>query len=285
MHSLKSFIGFILVLVLGHSSFAQSPFDAIESIQWHEGSKTWFASNLGGGKVTLEVDGYGWITRLDASGKVIAPKWVEGLNAPTGMAFVGNLLYVADRGEVVEIDIATAKILRKIKLEGSEFVNDVAAAPNGDVYVSDTFKDRIYRIRKNAPAEVFLESAKLEYPNGLLVDGNNLIVATWGPMTNRATFETSHQGTLLKVDLKTKQISPVGEGKPIANFDGVVKVGANYYGTDWVGGRLLKITPAGVVTVVMTGFSQLADLGYNAESGTIGLAEMSNNRLYFLHVQ
>lgn len=270
-------------LTLAEVDTQQAVLDAPENAYWHAPSQSWYVSSLGGG-LSLERDGYGWITRLDENGKIIKAKWVEGLDAPTGMAASNGRLYVGDRGVLVEIDITKGQILRKIPLKGSEFVNDVAAAPNGDLYVSDTFTDRIYRLPKGGTPEIFVESPELEYPNGLFVDGNDLIVATWGPMTNRETFETSRPGTLKKVNLRTRAITPLGDGKPIANFDGIVKLGNVYFATDWVGGRLLMISPSGEVTEVLRGFKQLADLGVRADTGVLGMPEMSSNRLFLFNV-
>ncbi len=259
--------------------------DAPESAYFDKGSQAWYVSSLGGGFVTLEEDGYGWISKLDKDGKIIKGRWVDGLNAPTGMASVGNMLYVADRGCLIEIDIKNAKIVRKIPLLNSQFVNDVAAAPNGDVFVSDTFANSVYRLPVHGEIEVFLKSDELEYPNGLWVDGNQLIVATWGPMTNRATFETSRKGTLKKIDLGTKQLTNVGAGLPIANMDAVVKYGKYYYASDWTGGRLLRIDKKGKEKVILSGFNQFADLGIDLERGVIMMPEMSTGRVFTIQLE
>jgi hypothetical protein len=284
----------VIMIVVAHIAFStmalaqvdeqQQALDAPENAYWYAPAQSWFVSSLGGG-LSLERDGNGWITRFDENGNVIKAKWVDGLDAPTGMAAVDGRLYVGDRGGLVEIDIAKAQILRKIPLRGSEFINDVAAAPNGDLYISDTFTDRIYRLAKGrSTPEIFVESPELEYPNGLWVDGNNLIVATWGPMTNRETFETSRLGTVKKINLRTKAITPLGDGKPIANFDGIVKLGDSYFASDWMGGRLLKISPSGQVTEVLRGFKQFADLGVRPDTGVLGMPEMSSNRLFLFNV-
>ncbi|MFC4219506.1 TIM barrel protein [Flagellimonas marina] len=252
--------------------------DTPENAYWDTGSKSWFISNLGGEKVTIEKDGYGWITRLDENGNVLKNRWVEGLDAPTGMSSHDGHLYVADRGVLVKIRIEDGKIEKKIPLPGSRFANDVAATPEGNIYVSDTYENSIYRIDNKGNVEIFLQNEELECPNGLWVDGDDLIVATWGPMTNEATFETSRKGTLKTVNLKTKEIVAVGKGLPIANFDGVVKYKGFYYATDWVGGRLLKISETGNVNEVLTGFVQMADLGIDPERGTLLIPEMSKNR-------
>lgn len=252
--------------------------DTPENAYWDAGSKSWFISNLGGEKVTIEKDGYGWITRLDENGNVLKNRWVEGLDAPTGMSSHDGQLYVADRGVLVKIRIEDGKIEKKIPLPGSRFANDVAATPEGNIYISDTYENSIYRIDNKGNVEIFLQNEELECPNGLWVDGDDLIVATWGPMTNEASFETSRKGTLKTVNLKTKEIVAVGKGLPIANFDGVVKYKGFYYATDWVGGRLLKISETGNVNEVLTGFVQMADLGIDPERGILLIPEMSKNR-------
>lgn len=281
---MKVFSLFAVVLLLVGLAGAEEQWilDAPENAHWHPESRAWFVSNLGGG-LSMEKDGYGWISRFDERGKLIASRWVEFLDAPTGMATVKDVLYVADRGSLVVIDIPTATIRERVELPHSQLANDVAAASNGDLYVSDTATNRIYRVRSEK-VEIWLESDQLQNPNGLWVDENELIVATWGPLTDIQTFATKHPGTVLKVNLDSKKIQPMGDGKPIANFDGIVRVGEVYFATDWVGGRLLRITTDGEVSTVLRGFSQLADLGYSPETGTIGLPVMGDNRFILLHL-
>jgi len=256
--------------------------DAPENAHWDAGSDTWFVSNLGGG-LSLAKDGVGWVTRFDGEGQVLAPRWADGLDAPTGMASHAGRLYVVDRGCVRIFDIASAQATGVVALPGSEFLNDVAIGKDGSVFVSDTATNRIYRLTGNG-AELWLETDALQNPNGLWVDGAALVVASWGPMTDVATFATKHPGTLLRVDLATREITPVGRGEPIANFDGVLRIGAYYYATDWTGGRLLRIADDGSVETLLSGFSQLADLGYDAKRGIIGLPVMSDNRFVRLRL-
>ena len=254
--------------------------DAPENAYWHAESQSWFVSSLGGG-LSLEKDGFGWVTKFDSSGAVVAPRWVDGLDAPTGMTAFDSSLYVVDRGRVHQIEIATGRTIREIELPGAEFANDAAATAAGEVFVSCTATNRIYRIA-DGKAVVWLESEELQSPNGLWVSGQTLIVATWGPMTDIATFATKHPGTLLRVDLATKAITPVGKGAPIANFDGVISTGDEYYATDWTGGRLLRITLNGAVHTVLSGFEQLSDLGYSPENNQLGLTVMKDNRFILL---
>lgn len=273
----------VLSLATGSNATTANPLDAPEAAFWHAESRSWFVSNLGGG-LSLARDGNGWLTRFDEHGKLLDARWVQGMDAPTGIAAVGNLLYVADRAGVHEIDVQRARILRTITIPNSKFLNDVAAASNGDLYVSDFEANRIYRLNRQRHAEVWLEGPTLQNPNGLIVDGNHLVVATWGPMTDPSTFAVKHPGILLRAELSTRQLSVIGSGQPIASFDGVVVVGKHYMATDWPNGRLLRISKDGEIREVLTGFNRLADLGYNPDGATIAMPVMSDDRLILLHL-
>ncbi|MEM7541470.1 MAG: hypothetical protein AAF384_07760 [Pseudomonadota bacterium] len=278
-----SFIGLLCAQITLCFAEEEMILDAPENAYWHGPSQSWFVSNLGGG-LSLDKDGVGWVARFDASGAVAAPRWVDGLDAPTGMAAYDGDLYVTDRGRVHQIEINSAKIKRSIALPDSQFLNDVAATADGRIFVTDTATNRIYEITAGE-VKVWVESTALQNPNGLWVDGDKLIIAAWGPMTDVATFATEHPGTLLQIDLGTKEITPVGKGEPIANFDGVVSVEDAYFATDWTGGRLLKISKKGEVSVVLSGFQQLADLGFNPQQKQLGLPVMKDNRFILLSLE
>lgn len=107
----------------------------VESVLFDEATGTIYVSNIEG-QDPLEKDGKGSIGIIDQSGNIINASWVSGLNAPKGMAILDGKLYVTDIDELVEIDIATATISNKWKVEGAQFLNDVAAH-EGKVYFTD----------------------------------------------------------------------------------------------------------------------------------------------------
>jgi hypothetical protein len=92
-------------------------------------------------------------------------------------AFVGA---AKPRSELIRIDLATGRRTVYGNAEGKGF-NDVAVAPNGDVYVSDTAASRIFRLRHGAGAleTVLTPDSGINSPNGLTVDdsGNYLFIA------------------------------------------------------------------------------------------------------------
>jgi hypothetical protein len=118
-------------------------------------------------------DGKGGIAKLTTDGAVIDQHWITGLNAPKGMALYKNYLYVADITEVVVIDIKKQKVLKKIPITDSVFLNDLTVNSSGVIFVSDTRTNKIYRIEKDKPS-LYLDN--ITSANGLQVFGSSLIV-------------------------------------------------------------------------------------------------------------
>lgn len=255
-------------------------FEAPESVFWDEVSRTWFVSNVAGKE--NEKDGKGWISRLDANGKVVQRKWVDGLDSPHGVRVHAGTLYAADVDRLVVIDVATARIRERIPAPGAKFLNDLAVGPSGDVYVSDTLANTIYRCSRTC--EAFVKSGNLEAPNGLVVVGDRLIVAAWGTITDEATFATPTPGRLLVVDRRTGKITPFGRGKPLGNLDGIEKRGRGYLVTDFNAGKLFLVSPSGAATLLKTGLKESADLGYDPSRNLVGIPEMAPGRVQFFRI-
>ncbi len=263
-----------------------SAFDAPDQCTWHPQSKSWFVSNLGGG-ISLEKDGYGWISRLDEKGIVITPFWMglnEGMHAPSGMIANEKYLFVCDRDGVHQIDIAKQKITNFYPIPQGQFINDIALAKNGDLYVSDFFANRIYRLpNKSRLAEIWLETNRLEAPDGLYIDGDELIVASWGILSEKGTFNTSKKGDLLKIDLNTKKIEVIA--KEVGNLEGITKAENDYYLTDWASGKLLKVqAQSGVVTELLSGLKNPTDPDYAKELGVLSFPQHTSNQVLFINL-
>ncbi|MGN6642343.1 MAG: hypothetical protein ACTHKU_05015, partial [Verrucomicrobiota bacterium] len=263
------------------------PFDAPDQCVWHAPSQTWFVSNLGGG-ISLAKDAYGWITRLDKDGKVIDPFWIglaERMHAPSGMVATDRYLYVCDREGVHQIDIVARKILKFYPIPQGEFINDIAIADNGDLYVSDFFANQIYRLpEESRVVEVWLKTDRLEAPDGLYIDGGKLIVGSWGVLSEPGTFKTSKKGDLLKIDLKTKKIEMLS--KEAGNLEGITKAGEFYYVTDWAAGKLLKIdAETGTVSELLAGLRNPTDPGYAPELGVLAFPQHTGDQVLFIQVK
>jgi sugar lactone lactonase YvrE len=227
---------------------------APESAYLDEGSGYLFVSQIDG--QPNQKDGKGRISKLGLDGTVVTADWFTALNAPKGLRSYGGTLWVADLDEVVAIDIASAKETARLKIEGAIFLNDVAIGAEGTVYVSDMMASRIYAI-KDGKATVFAEGEQLEYPNGLFVDGERLVVGGWGKP--EADFSTKVPGRLYMLDLKTKQKTLITK-QPLGNIDGVEQEArGGFLVTDYMAGKVIQVAQDGTSAVVRTFKPGLAD--------------------------
>lgn len=220
-------------------------------------------------------DGQGFISRVSPDGKILDLKWVEGMNAPKGMAIHNDKLYTADIDTLVEIDLNSGKITNRYPAPAAKFLNDVTADQAGNVYVSDMADNTIYRL-SDGRFQVWLKDNTLESPNGLYAEGDHLVVGAWGVMGEG--FSTKVPGHLKRVDLKTKAVSSIG-GQPVGNLDGVEAADGGYFVTDWMEGKLLYVSSEGKATTLQTLKQGSADLGYVKEKKLLVIPMMNDNKL------
>jgi hypothetical protein len=245
-----------------------------ESAYFDEASGFIFTSQIDG--QPTDRDGNGRIVKLNADGTVADANWVTGLHAPKGLRAHQGILWTADLDEVIGIEIATGRIASRIKVDAAQFLNDVATGPDGTVYVSDFTANRIYAIRDGA-VSTFAEGEQLEYPNGLLVDGNRLIVGAWGKP--EADFTTKVPGRLFALDLQTKQKTLITP-KPFANIDGVESDGrSGYLVSDYLAGKILRVSATGEIRDVQQFMPGAADIGFVPSINAVIVPHMNENRV------
>jgi sugar lactone lactonase YvrE len=259
-----------------------------ESVAYAPKQNVLFVSNVDG--KPDQKDQKGFISKVSPSnGSIIELNWITGLNAPKGIAISNNnsKLYVSDITDLVEIDIANGKIIKRFNAPGSVFLNDVVSDNQGNIYVSDTITNTIYRIDtnvkdNNTPSlQAWLQSPQLNGPNGLHVDNNKyrLIVASLGDM--------SKPGAGIKVvDLKNKTISSLGkEGttSPFGGLDGIESdaTETHYYVTDNPAGKVYTVNAdgTGYGTLIDLHTQGAADLGIIPSQSTIIIPLMQDNKL------
>lgn len=248
--------------------------NAPESVFVDSASGFIFVSDVGG--QPDQRDGNGYISKLSNDGKMITASWVSGLNAPKGLRSHNGTLWTADLDEVIGIDIAAGKITSRTKIEGAQFLNDVACGVDGTVYVSDTVGSRIYAV-KDGKASVFAEGDDIEYPNGLLVEVEKIVVGGWGKP--EADFTTKVPGRLFTLDLKTKKKTLITP-EPIANIDGLESDGqGGYIVSDFMAGKLLQISSTGSVRLLKQLKQGTADIAYVPASRLVIVPHMTENKV------
>ncbi|MCU0638706.1 MAG: ATP-binding protein [Candidatus Krumholzibacteria bacterium] len=211
-------------------------FKTPESVVYDAERHILYVSNICGGPD--EKDGNGFISQLSMKGEIVSLKWIGGLNAPKGMGISGTRLYVADVDELVEIDVEKGKVLARHPAPGAKFLNDVAVGSGGAVYISDSAESQnaIYRF-DGEKVELWARAPSINRPNGLLVDGGNLVIGVSG------------HSMLKRVDIETGKISDIVTiGSAI---DGVAMDGkGNFIVSDWKG-RTMLVEPSGGIYVLL----------------------------------
>lgn len=248
-----------------------------ESAYYHPSSGKLYVSNVVGSPV--EKDKNGHIDIYDIQGNLLVSKWVKGLNAPKGIRATKDTLWVSDIDRIIGIDIKSGKIKKNVKVKGAKFLNDVAIDDNGNIYVSDMITNKIHRLSAKGKLSTFLSSEDLECPNGLLVVGNKLYVASWGTITDPKTFGTKKPGRLFSISLINKKKEYITK-LPLGNLDGLeLDRDGNFIISDWVNGIVMRVDPNGRSEVLYADFEGSADIGLIPEKNILFVPEMGKSKL------
>jgi DNA-binding beta-propeller fold protein YncE len=238
-----------------------------ESAAYDPGTDAFYVSNYDAYNPSRGA-GRQFISKLTFDGKVASLQWVGGLNNPTGLAVWKNRLYAVERGNLVEIDIATAKIINRTALQGAGIPNDVAVADNGDLFVSDSGGNGIFRIA-SGQAEAWLKSPVLAAPNGIYVLKGKLIVGTNG------------DNCLKAVDLATKEVSTLanlGQG----TIDGIASDRDGNLLVSHNEGRLFRVSPDGRVETILDTTAlrlNIADFAYAPGKNMVVFPTFTDSRV------
>lgn len=252
-----------------------------ESVVFDERSKLLFISNVNGGPT--DKNGKGFISTMTLDGKMSRVKWVEGLHAPKGLAIFDRKLYVADIDQLLVINIENGHIEHKYYANNSVFLNDVAIDSIGNVYVSDMMANAIYRL-SSGELNLWLQDDALQSPNGITIEGEEIIIASWGVMTDG--INTDVPGHLKTISLASKMIKSLGNGQPIGNLDGVESDGkGQYYVTDWLSGGLFIVNADGQSKKLLALAQGSADLSVVASKNLLLIPMMIDNKLLAYKIQ
>ena len=247
-----------------------------ESVLYDADQDVYFISNINGAPLAIDHNGY--ISRVNAETLKVDPKWIDGskaggtLNAPKGMAIVGDDLYVADINTVRKFDRKSGAPKGEIPLKGTTFLNDLVADGNS-VYVSDSgldaaFKttktDAIWKITGNK-GEKIASGAELKAPNGLA-------------MMN---------GKLWVVSFAGKELYPLENGKkgtptllPAGSLDGLVAMSdGSFLVSSWDSKSVYRGQPGGTFTQIIQNVDSPADIGYDAKRNRLLVPHFMESRI------
>ena len=181
------------------------------------------------------VDGDGFIARLDLRGAIQNLHWVSGLNCPKGLAIYKNHLLTIDINELVTIELSSGKVISKKNLGEGKHFNDIDVAPDGRVFLSESYTSEIVRHFKGKTERYHL-SPETSGLNGVHVSANKLVF-------------TGNKGTIysLSDDLKTTVLAD-----SCFRPDGIEAYRGGYFCSSWQG-KIYYFVPGGnTVTLINT---------------------------------
>ncbi len=259
-----------------------SGFQTPESVKWDSTQDVYFVSNINGAPNAK--DGNGYISVVGPAGMVRDSAFIKGLNAPKGMALVHDTLWVADIDVVRAFDARTAAPVATIAVPGAVFLNDVAAAPDGSVYITDTAirfgatgpehvgSDQVFRIAPDHKVSVALKNDSLGRPNGITWDGANqrFIIVPFGI------------GTLWAWKPGETTITALGTGP--GQFDGVELAHGAIWVSSWADSSVYRYEN-GQGTSLIKGVPSPADIGYDAKRNRVLVPIFTGNRVEIWQLQ
>lgn len=213
----------------------------------------------------------------------------KGHSTAGGIEATPTRLVVANGNEGATVfDRSTGELLARFSVQGGAAnVNDIAAAPNGDIYLTDFGLSRIYRVpaagimrtdRAVQPLPVFVDLAKTDFlaipssANGIVAtsDGKFLVVAHFS------------QGALYRIRIRDKQVQLIDlHGGLVNSPDGLVLTDRNVL-------YAVENTPGTVAAIRMTDsfdsgqvLSHTADQSFNCPT----TAALAGDRLLVVNNQ
>jgi hypothetical protein len=214
------------------------------------------------------------VAKLTTDGEIVDLDWATGLVNPTGLTMVGDRLFAVERPGLAEIDPGSGDVMARFPAPNPGFLNDVAGDGDGRVYVSDSARNVIFRWTEGT-FEEFASGGEISRPNGLLVDGDRLVVACNGDRSLKA------------IDLATGEITRLAVFGP-GIIDGI---GSDTNGDLLVShneGRVYRVAPDGSVRKLLdttvTG-RPAADFFFEPESGLLVVPTFVDNRVTAYRVE
>jgi DNA-binding beta-propeller fold protein YncE len=248
-----------------------------------------FVSNMGGKPEPTRKDGDGYISELDAQGTVVKARAFPRagdppLNAPKGMAVIGNRLYVTDIDRIVGYDITSHKQVFEAVVSGGpeKFFNDLAVESATTLLMTDTLRNALYRYDFDSK-KLTLVAGDMPGANGVAVDGARKLayVAAMGAKFAGGDLYSVPLGG----DAEAQRIGAVH-----GLFDGIALVDGQLLLSDWksvsepVPGTMTLHAPDGTLVSTMS-IPELhgpADFDYDAAQRLVWIPDMQNNRVVIL---
>ncbi|WP_051347105.1 SMP-30/gluconolactonase/LRE family protein [Thiomicrorhabdus chilensis] len=235
-----------------------------ESMEYYADEDVYLVANINGSPFAKDDNGF--ISKVTPDGQVSELKWLDGeseetaLNAPKGMAILNHRLYIADIDRIRVFSLPDGQQLTDIPVAGSTFMNGLSVAGENSLYATDSgmapgFKpsgtDALYRIATDGQVQQ-LRSGSLGHPNGVIADGENIIMVTLG--SGQVYFLDEQGGTQALMTL------------PYNRLDGLLKLDdGRIITSSWAAKSIFAINGDYTIDTITDGLESPADLGYDSK--------------------
>ena len=280
----RAVLGLFLFLMSASVLANEPAFAQPESAYFYTSGSTdpgvYFISSTNGNEM-------GWVSKLAADGSIIDSRWATNIRNPMGMRVSGKRLWVNNITEIIGINLKDPSDRIVYSIDDAILLNDLATDSSGYAYLSDSMNSRVVRIDLATGENSTYISTLPSSPNGLLVHGDRLYIASWGIMSEkpeeRAEWITKTAGDLYWVSLKESEKVRHIIAPELGNLDGVeIDQQGNIYVSDWENGKLFKISSSNKMVIELGQYKQgLADLGLNSLTGEIVLPIILTNEVLF----
>ncbi len=230
-------------------------------------------------------DGDGQISVIE-NGQVSL--FVDGFNDPKGLVIIGDSLYVADKTQIIKINLADATkevfVTASAFTKPPQFLNDLEADPQGNLYVSDsgdimgTGKGGvIYKINANGEVTKLIDGEDnplVMAPNGLLADDTGKVLL----------FVDFTSGILYTLNTETSELTDIDEG--FGGGDGLVHHSSGtMYVSDWKNGKVFAVGVDGEITPIGPQYQASADIALTKDEHYLMVPDMKAGELDFIDLK
>jgi sugar lactone lactonase YvrE len=209
-----------------------------------------------------------YVSKVSLKGEIIEEKFVKNLSAPTGICLWNDQLYIVERFGVVKFDVNTEKVVTRFLIPNTDFLNDIAVDTSGDVYITDSGRNAIYRIH-NSKVKKWLDTTSVSLSNGIIADGDKIIVC--------ANADSSLKSITIK-DKKVQTIARFHSGI----LDGLKKYGNDYFVSHYEG-NLYQVHPNGeIIELLNTRNKKIkcADFEFIEELNLFVIPALRNKKIF-----
>ncbi len=269
----------VAVAPAGADSFSVTGFSTPESVLYDEAGDVYLVSNINGAPTAKDDNGF--ISRVSPDGTVQGLKWIDGaaanvtLNAPKGLAIVGDTLFVADIDSVRAFSRSDGTPLGARGIPGVSFLNDLATGPDGTLYVSDTGvkpdfspagTDAVYRFVAGKAVAVS-KTTGLHGPNGLAIGPDGVLIVPFGAaIVHRVKTDGAPVENVVTL--------------PTGGLDGLVRLAdGTLFVSSWDGKAVYRVDPQGQVQPTLENIESPADIGYDTKRGRLLVPVFNQNRV------